>query len=208
MFSDTFEDHLNHLKLVLQHFAAAGLKLKPSKCHFICQSVEYLGHTITSKGISPNNSRVIAIQNFPVPTSVKEVRQFGGLASYYRHFINRFSKIAQPLHQFTQKDALFNWTSACQESFQKLKATLTTAPVLNYPYFSKSFTLETDASLEELVAVLSQLQNDNRLHPVAHVSRSLSGAERRYAITELETLAVVWAISHLHAYLYKYKENL
>ena len=73
VFSDTFEDHLAHLKQVLHRFAAAGLKLKPSKCHFICQTVEYLGHTITPKGISPNNSRVIAIQNFPTPSTVKEV---------------------------------------------------------------------------------------------------------------------------------------
>ena len=117
IFSDTFEDHLAHLKQVLQCFSAAGLKLKPSKCHFICQTVEYLGHTITPKGISPNNSRVVAIQNFPFPTSVKEVRQLVGLASYYRRFINGFARIAQPLHQLTQKNAHFNWSSDCQQSF-------------------------------------------------------------------------------------------
>ena len=202
IFSDTFEDHLEHLKLVLQRFAAAGLKLKPSKCHFICQTVEYLGHTITPQGISPNNSRVVAIQSFPIPTSVKEVRQFVGLASYYRRFINGFAKIAQPLHQLTQKDAQFNWSPDCQQSFQQLTDTLVSSPVLAYPDFSKKFTLETDASLKGLGAVLSQLQEDNRLHPVAYASRSLSAVEKRYAVTELETLAVVWAISHFHAYLY------
>ena len=81
IFSDTFDTHLDHLNQVLQRFQMAGLKLKPSKCHFICQQVEYLGHVITPEGISPNNNRVTAISDFPAPSSVKEVRQFVGLAA-------------------------------------------------------------------------------------------------------------------------------
>ena len=141
-----------------QLFCCCGLKLKPSKCHFICQTVEYLGHTITPKGISPNNSQVIAIQNFPTPSSVKEVRQFVGLASYYCHFIIGFAKIAQPLHQLTQKDAHFKWSSECQQSFQQLKNALVNSPVLAYPNFSKCFTLKTDASIKGLGVVLSQVR--------------------------------------------------
>ena len=80
VFSDSFEDHFVHLRQFLQCFTTTGLKLKSSKCHFICKSVEHLRHTITPQGISPNNSRVVAIQNFPVPSSVKEVRRFVGLA--------------------------------------------------------------------------------------------------------------------------------
>ena len=87
VFSETFEAHLVHLQQVLDRFKMAGLKLKPSKCHFISQSVEYLGHLITPQGISPNPNRVSAIKEFPTPKSLKEVRQFLGLASYYRRFI-------------------------------------------------------------------------------------------------------------------------
>ena len=145
---------------------------------------------------------MIAIQNFPTPSTVKEVRQFVGLASYYHRFINGFAKIAQPLHQLTQKDAHFNWSSECQQSFQQLKNALFKSPALAYPNFSKCFTLETDASIKGLGAVLSQVQEDNRLNPVVDASRSLSAVEKRYAVTELDTLAVVWAISHFHAYLY------
>ena len=185
----------------MERFKAAGLKLKPSKCHFISQTVEYLGHLITPQGISPNPNQVSAIKEFPAPTSLKELRQFLGLASYYRRFICSFAEIAHPLHSLTQKDALFQWSPECQQAFQQLKDALVSQPVLAYP-FSESFTLETDASIKGLGAVLSQLQDDSCLHPVAYASRSLSGAEKRYAITELETLAVVWAVSHFHAYLY------
>ena len=202
VFSETYENHLVHLRQVLERFKAAGLKLKPSKCHFISQTVEYLGHLITPQGISPNPNQVSSIKEFPTPKSLKEVRQFLGLASYYWKFIWSFAKIAHPLHSLTQKDAIFQWSPECQQAFQHLKDALISPPVLTYPNFSKSFTLETDASAKGLGAVLSQLQDDGSLHPVAYASRSLSGAEKQYAITELETLAVVWAVSHFHAYLY------
>ena len=202
VFSDTFESHLEHLALVLQRFAAAGLKLKPSKCHFLCQSVEYLGHLITPSGIQPNPNRVSAVKDFPQPSSIKEVRQFLGLASYYRRFIGGFAKLAHPLHSLMQKDAVFHWSPDCQTAFESLKHQLTTSPVLSYPNFHKPFRMETDASIQGLGAVLSQLQDSGHIHPVAYASRALSTTEKRYAITELETLAVVWAVSHFHAYLY------
>ena len=131
-----------------------------------------------------------------------EVRQFLGLALYYRRFIKGFAKTAQPLHSLTQKGALFHWSHECEEAFQQLKQRLIESPILIYPDFSEDFVLETDASALGLGAVLSQPARDGRLHPVAYASRSLSPQEKRYAITELETLAVVWAVSHFHAYLY------
>ena len=199
IFSTTFEEHLVHLRSVLDRLLEVGLKLKPAKCHFICQSVEYLGHLVTPQGISPNPARVAA---YPTPTSVKEMRQFVGIASYYRRFIKGFAKVAQPLHALTQKGAVFKWSVSCQEAFQHLKNLLVEAPVLSYPDFLKPFTLETDASVLGLGAVLSQQQDDGHLHPVAYASRALSPQEKRYGITELETLAVVWSMQHYHAYLY------
>ena len=202
VFSTSLEDHLNHLGQVLNRLSEAGLKLKPSKCHFVTQQVEYLGHLITPQGIKPNPERERAVKDFPVPTSLKGVRAFIGLASYYRRFIKGFAQIAQPLHSLTHKGAIFNWTEQCQGAFEQLKLQLTTSPVLCYPTVGKAFTLETAASKAGLGAVLSQIQADNKAHPVAYASRALSPQESRYAITELETLAVVWAISHFHAYLY------
>ena len=92
---------------MLQRIIEVGLKLKPSKCSFIVQVVEHLGYLITPDGISPNPGRVAAVRDYPVPTSVKEVRQFLGIASYYRRFVQGFAKVAQPLHALTQKGALF-----------------------------------------------------------------------------------------------------
>ena len=126
------------------------------------------------------------------------------MSSYYRRFVPNFSKIASPLQSLTRKDAQFVWTEECAHSFQTLKEKLTSAPILSYPSFEKRFVLETDASIAGLGAVLSQSQEDGLLHPVAYASRSLMSAERNYSITELETLAVVWAITHFVPYLYGY----
>ncbi len=202
VFSRTFDDHVRHLQLVIERLQSAGLKLKPSKCHFICQTVEYLGHLITPEGIKPNPQRVSAVKEFPRPKSVHEVRQFLGLTSYYRRFVKSFARTAQPLHALTRKGALFEWSENCETAFCFLKQLLLPAPILCYPNFEKPFRLETDASIKGLGTVLSQEQLDGKYHPVAYASRALSPQERNYSITELETLAVVWSVSHFKAYLY------
>ena len=202
IFSQNLRDHLKHLKLVIDRLQRAGLKLKPSKCHFLRQEVDYLGHMITRHGLKTNPRLVLAVSEFPTPRSVRETRQFLGLSSYYRRFIPMFSRVAQPLHSLTKKGAQFEWNVDCQRAFEELKSHLTHTPVLCYPSFEKDFVLETDASSQGIGAVLSQRQEDGQLHPVAYASRSLSPAEKDYSITELETLAVVWSISHFHTYLY------
>ena len=130
------------------------------------------------------------------------VRQFLGLASYYRRFVKSFATIASPLHALTKKNARFQWTKECQRAFDTLHQKLIEVPVLAYPSFSKEFILETDASVSGLGAVLSQLQEDGLLHPVAYASRATSPPEKNYGITDLETLAVVWSLTHFKPYLY------
>jgi len=131
-----------------------------------------------------------------------QLRRFLGLTSYYRRFVNQFAKVAEPLHRLTCKNVVFEWSQECQTSFEELKKRLVIPPVLAYPNFDVDFVLETDASHQGLGAVLSQKQEDGKLHPIAYASRALSGAEKNYGITNLETLAVVWAVSHFHYYLY------
>ena len=180
----------------------SGLKLKPAKCHFACQEVEYLGHLVTPEGLKMNKRLVEAIEEFPSPTDVRGVRPFLGLASYYRRFIDVFSKIAEPLRELTRKNTNFQWAKACDEAKTRLKNRLTTAPVLAYPSFDKPYMVETDASISGLGAVLMQMQHDSKLHTVAYANRSLTAAEQNYSITELETLAVVWALTRFHSYIY------
>lgn len=138
------------------------MKLKPSKCQFVREEVEYLGHIITPERLKPNPRLVDAIK--PTPKDVHGMRRFLGMASYYRRFIPLFAKLAEPLHQLTCKDVPFQWTPACQDAFDALKTKLTAAPVLAYPAFDKDFVLQTDASIQGLGAVLSQ-RFDGKSHP-------------------------------------------
>ena len=195
----TLSEHLTHLRTVIDRVLSAGLKLKPAKCQFVKKEVEYLGHVITPEGVKPNLRITEAVQRFPA-RDVRGVRRFLGMASYYRCFIAGFAKIAQPLHQLTAKDMEFQWSSEREATFRLLKRKLV-SPVLVYPRFSEEFTLETDAAILGLGAVLSQKQLDRRLHPVAYASRALNTTEKNYGVTELETLAV-WEITHFHSYLY------
>ena len=202
--SRTFEEHLQHLTEVIDRLRKAGLKLKPRKCRFLCEEVSYLGHIISAQGVSPDPGKIDKVKRFPVPHDVTQVRQFLGLASYYRRFVPQFAKIAAPIHGLLKKENAFVWTSECETAFRKLKEeALTSAPILAYPKFGPEceFVLETDASYVGLGAVLSQSQDDGKLHPIAYASRSLDQHEKNYAVTELETLAIVWAVRYFRAYL-------
>ena len=204
VFSSSIEEHLDHLQQIFVRLRRIGLKLQPKKCTFGSQEVLYLGHLVSAKGIFPNPAKTKAVKEFPVPTNVKAVRRFLGLASYYRRFVPNFAKVASPLHALTRQDIPFQWTAQCQLAFEKLKDLLTAPPVLAYPNFAAKFVLHTDASGEGLGAVLEQEQ-DGKLHPVAYASGSLSKSEKNYGVTELEALGVVWAIKHFRSYLIGHK---
>ena len=132
--------------------------------------VEYLGHVITASGLKPSPHLTNAVLEFPRPSNTHELRRFLGMSSYYRRFIHNFARIAQPLHQLTCKGATFEWSTECEEAFKSLKERLATPPVLAFPPFDSDFTLETDASILGLGAILSQPQPGGKLHPVAYAS--------------------------------------
>ena len=200
--SSSWQEHLENLSLVLERLQHAGLRLKPKKCAFARRKAIYLGHVISAAGIEVDPRKVEKVRNYPRPSNLKTQRQFLGLASYYRRFIPQFSKVANPLNALTGKNVQFTWTAACQEAFDILKKLLTSAPVLTYPNFQQPFVLETDASGRGLGAVLSQKQEDGTTRPIAYASRSLQKHENNYGVSELEALAVVWAVKHFHSYLY------
>ena len=201
----TFQEHLINLREVFDRLRMAGLKLKPKKCHLVKQEVKYLGYVVSNAGVCADVDKVRAVQDFPRPQNLKQLRSFLGLASYYRRFIPKFSQVAAPLYALTKKDAPYQWNSSCQDTFEQLKQKLIQAPVLAFPDFSKHFILETDASGVGLGAVLSQEQEDGRPKPLCYASRTLQAHEKNYGISELEALAVVWAVKHFRVYLFGHK---
>ena len=198
VFGRTLEEHNSNLSKVFERIRGAGLRLKPRKCNFAKESVEYLGHVVSADGIQTDPQKLRAVNEYPTPSDVKSLRSFLGLASYYRRFVPGFSKVAAPLNALTRKDIPYIWTPDCQQAFEQLKKLLTSAPLLKYPDFDKPFILETDG----LGAVLAHWQEDGSVQPVAYASRSLQKHEKNYGITELEGLGVVWAAKHFRPYLY------
>jgi transposase InsO family protein len=204
IYSSTFEQHLIDLKKVFQALRSANLTLKASKCHFCRREMRYLGHIITQQGIKPDPDLIKSVINFPQPKRVKDVQSFLGLTGYYRRFIQNYAKIAEPLLKQLRHSQKTNhhlqWTQECTAAFEILKNKLTSAPIMNTPNFEQPFILELDACEYGLGAVLTQ-EYDNKKYVIAYASRTLSAAERKYAATEREALAIVWATKHFRAYL-------
>lgn len=202
--SSSFEEHLKLLAEVFRRLRHAKLRPNPEKCHFCRNELRYLGHVINRQGIHTDPEKVEAITAWPTPTTLRKVRQFLGVASWYRRFIPDFSAMAAPLTSLTKKKARWRWTEDEETAFRRLKEALTTAPVLACPDFSRRFVLQTDASVHGLGAVLTQnFEEGERV--IAFASRTLNGAERNYSATELECLAVVWGIRKLRNYLEGYQ---
>ena len=143
IFSKDEEEHLEHLRIIFQRLKESSLKLKRLKCDFIKVQILYL---ISSCRIQPLPEKLESIKNMPAPRSPKEVKQFLGLAGYYRKFLPRSSDLSRPLTRLTRKDVLFEWTKECQACFELLKETLFTHPILWYPDPNKSYVLFSDAS--------------------------------------------------------------
>ena len=158
--------------------------------------MQFLGHILTPEGMSADPSKVQDVLNWKSPKSVHQIRQFLGLAGYYRRFIPDFSKIAQPMTKLLQKDAKFVWSPACEGAFQALKEFLTSAPVLAQPDIDKPFNVYCDASRIELGCVLMQ---DGRV--IAYASRQLKKHEVNYPTHDLELPAVVHALKFWMHYL-------
>ncbi|CAG2229314.1 Retrovirus-related Pol polyprotein from transposon 17.6,Retrovirus-related Pol polyprotein from transposon 412,Retrovirus-related Pol polyprotein from transposon 297 [Mytilus edulis] len=146
VFSKTFDEHLKNLSEVCDRLRSANLKLHPKKCFLLQKEVTFLGHKVSHEGKSTDDEKIKAVQDWPTPKNVKDVRSFIGLCSYYRRFVENFSTIAKPLHQLTEKCKKFEWTEACNCSFEHLKKLLISAPILGYPINDGGFILDTDAS--------------------------------------------------------------
>jgi hypothetical protein len=200
--SVSIEEGLEKLKKVLNVAARNGLKIKWKKSQILKEEIEYLGYTIRSGHISPSELKTKAVINFPVPTTVKKLQSFMGLASYFRKFIPNFAVKTKSLSDLLKKDSLFKVEDVQLNAIKEVKEILAKRPVLKIFEYGLQTELHTDASKDGYGAILLQRCNDdNELHPVSYMSKKTTDAEKRYCSYELEVLAVVEAVKKFRVYL-------
>jgi len=201
IFSKTYDEHVQHVRKVLQKLREADLPIKLSKCEFHKHSIKFLGHIVSTEGIQPDSDKVKSIVEWPEPKNVKEVQAFLGLINYYRKCIGGFSGLATPLTNLTKKDIPFAFTKECKEAFRKLKEKMVSAPVRAIWDPEKEGILETDASDFAIGATLNQKGDDGKTRVIAFYSRKMTGPELNYDIHDKELLAIVEALKEWRVYL-------
>jgi len=224
VFAPSEEEALKRLEVVFCRLRANNLKLSQKKCNFLRRSVKFLGHVVDASGVSVDEGKVSVISGFQkedlmetdgCTPSQKKVRSFLGMVLYYQHFIPGCSSIAKPLFALTggqirkqkgsggktQRAGTFrkltpqDWSPTCDRAFEDLKSALLHCVVLAHPDFDQPFILSTDASLDGIGAVLSQVPvGEDKARPVAFASKSLSRSQTRYPAHRLEFLALKWAV--------------
>ncbi|GJR97603.1 putative reverse transcriptase domain-containing protein [Tanacetum coccineum] len=200
IYSRNEEEHANHLRMILELLKKEKLYAKFSKCDFWIRIVQFLGHLIDSQGLHVDPAKIEAVKNWASPTTPTEVRQFLGLAGYYRRFIKDFSKIAKSLTELTQKNKKYIWGEDQESAFQLLKQKLCEAPILALPEGNDNFVVYCDASHQGLGAVLMQ-----REKVIAYASQQLKPNEENYTTHDLELGAVVFALKIWRHHLYDTK---
>ena len=230
VYSSTFQEHVERLRVVLRRMRSFGMKLRPSKCELFKQEVKYLGKIISKDGYRPDPKDIVAVEALrnKKPKTVGEVRQVLGLIGYHRKFIPQFSQTAKPLYQLLTSSNLptrvkkkkkgknnqrknlipsstpIRWTDTHQDILSQLIDQLTSPPIMAFPDYSLPFELYTDASKDGLGAVLYQNQGGKK-RIIGYGSRTLTDAEKNYHLHsgKLEFLALKWAVTdHFHEYLY------
>ena len=200
IYAKTEEEHDRLVKEVLERLQHNGLAVSSEKCVWKTDEVEFLGYVIGRNGVRMDQAKVDAVLSWKQPTSLTETQSFLGFTNFYRRFIKDYSRIARPLTELTKKRRKCEWNEEAGKAFEELKKRFTTAPILAHFDPTKPVIIETDASDFAIGAVLSQRNNENRLHPVAFHSRKFQPAEINYEIHDKELLAIVDAFKHWRRY--------
>ena len=203
VYSDSLEEHLVHVKLVLEKLRNAGVTLNRKKCKFAYQEVKFLGVIVGNGSVYPDPDKVKAIREFSRPTNKKQLRSFLGLLSFYRKFVPNLSKFIVPLTEFLKKRSSDKivWTDETIECFETATKLIADDVCLSIPKIGIQFIVQTDASQFGIGAVLAQ-KLDGELKPISFISRKLNKAECNYSVIEKECLAIKWAIEYFYPYLY------
>ncbi|PIO61946.1 reverse transcriptase [Teladorsagia circumcincta] len=197
----TYEEHRQNLEALLDRIAEYGFHVRLEKCNFLMPRIRYLGFIIDKDGRRPDPEKIEAIRQMPVPRNIAEVRSFLGMISYYGSFVAEMRKIRAPLDDLL-KNAVFRWTSKCEEAFQHAKDVLTSDLLLTHFDPSLEIIVAADASDYGIGAVILHRMPNGTEKAICHASRSLTAAERNYGQIEKEGLALIFAVRKFHRYIY------
>jgi RNase H-like domain found in reverse transcriptase/Reverse transcriptase (RNA-dependent DNA polymerase) len=201
IFAENQEELQKRMKQVLQQLREHNLFLKPKKCKFNKTTMEYLGLIIQEGKLSIGPIKHSGIRDWPIPTTVKQVRGFIGFANFYRQFIKKFSKLILPLNNLLRNDTKFNWNDQCQGAFEALKGRFLQEPMLMMPDHSKPFQIESDTSKYASGVVLTQTDINGDRHLVEFLLRTFTDTERQYEIYDRELLGIVRALKEWQHYI-------
>ena len=207
IFSKTEKEHLTHIDQVLKAFAKHGLKVAPGKCEYFKDSINYMGHIISSKQgyptIQAQKSKIDAIRNLPTPKNAKETKSWVGMVSYLSQYVPYIQVLLKPIHKNTRKNCRFNWTTECDNNFKKVNEIIQSNHVLTLPTSDGRMKLYVDSSLIGMGSCLMQTQNGvDRV--LAFYSKKLPESVKRYGITEVEMLGI-WTAVHAFRFLLRGK---
>jgi len=186
----SLEEFKTNLEEVFRRLKEANLRVSPEKCQFFKKELLYLGHRVTSEGIGTDPEKVAAIAELEPPATVRELRQYFGVASWYLRLVPDFAKIVRPLNDVLRRGNKWVWTQEHQTAFEEVKARLVADPVLACPDFD--------------IGVILTQETDRGEKEISYSSRTLNGVEKMYSKTEKECLAIVWATRKLKPYLEGY----
>ncbi|UYV74491.1 K02A2.6-like [Cordylochernes scorpioides] len=201
IFSDTLEDHLQHLQQFLTVCQHENIKLNYNKCSFFKTNIDFLGYTVTAGTYAPQTRNLDTISAIKPPTNQKTLQSFLGAVNVYNKFIPDYARLRAPLNKLLKKDVKWNWDPDCQQAFTTLKESLTSKPVLHLYQVGLPCRLYCDASTQGIAGILKQVHPDGQVHPVQYFSRALRAHERNYTVSELECLAIVESVDKFRIYL-------
>ena len=201
IYLNNMSKHHWYVKEVLKHLYKTGLYAKAEKCKFHSESVEYLGYILFPSSLTISNDKVKIIQDWLEPKKVKDIQSFLGFTKFYRQFIFNYLNIVISLICLTQKDIPWKFDSFCQDAFNSLKKVFTSTPILTHWIPDAQLIVETDASDYALTAILSIVNEDNEVHPVAFHSHTFTVAELNYDTHDKELLAIFEAFKIWQHYL-------
>lgn len=202
IYSDSHEEHIQHLDTVLQRLSDHELYVGAEKAEIMTADTEFLGLEIGKEGVRVGDDGKKIVEEWPTPKTISDLRSFLGLLQFFRRFIRHFSRISAPLTNLTRKGSGINcWNQNCQTAFEELKKRLCTSPIMVPPDWTRRFRCHVDASQLAVGGTLTQLDDDGNDRAIAYFSKRLSPAEENYSANDRELLGLVYFLKRFRCYV-------